>query len=164
MLSWLDDIKGLLGRTLQSELKNSWKMDVTHWRWGSINSCAAVITSWFIRVGCGWLTLPALGIVNEQRRRWCSRTWPHPFLNVTGAGWVFPPGDTVFLVFFYNQSLIIHRTSSWRRTTARRDLEMFIEGNHIEFAISIIIGRSDKDKRANLTFIFSLRYQIIVIT
>lgn len=66
----LHEMKSLLEITLANKLSSGWKMDVTHSRWGSINSSTAVITPWFIREGCGWLTLPATGVVSEQTGRW----------------------------------------------------------------------------------------------
>lgn len=53
---------------------------------GSINSCSAVITPWFIRQACGWLTLPSWGIVAEQTRMWKQHIDAHA-PNLPGA-WI----------------------------------------------------------------------------
>lgn len=88
----LHEMKSLLEITLPNKLSSGWKMDVTHSRWGSINSSTAVITPWFIREGCGWLTLPASGVVSEQTGRWkrsCVLSKCPSCLYI--SGWSFRP-------------------------------------------------------------------------
>lgn len=136
MVEWHEKLVG----NNSAELTQKWlKNGCDSLEVGSINSCTAVITSWFIRGGCGWLTLPALGVVNEQTGRWKPHTRLHTF-RIHQVPAVFSSCDNMFFfcllqsVADYSQNILMTQnnckeksgnTSSWDHPL-RRAFQIYI--------------------------------------